>query len=209
MFIGHFAVGLAGRRLTPKAGLGTWFLSATFLDVVWPVFLLLGFEHARIVTSPPNAFLQLDFYDYPISHSLVGAIGWAVLFGAAWWVAKRSPRGAALLGAGVFSHWILDVATHRPDLPLLAHGPYVGLGLWNRPALTMVVESALFVGGIIIYARGRRPGVSFWLLVAVLYALYIVSVVAPPPPSITAVAWTAMVGWLFFVWAWFADRRRT
>src|SRR5262249_44168636 len=71
-----------------------------------------------------------ELYDYPISHSLVGTLVWATLFGGVY-LALRGDRAAALvLAAGVASHWVLDVASHRPDMPVLPHGPYVGLGLW-------------------------------------------------------------------------------
>jgi hypothetical protein len=207
MFIGHFAVGIAGRRLTPRAGLGWWFASATFLDMVWPVLVLLGLEHFEIVPSA-NPFLTLRFTDYPISHSLVGAVAWAAIFGGVWRLVKGRTDGAWLLAAGVLSHWVLDVASHLPDMPLLPHGPYLGLGLWKSVALTIVVETTMFAAAIAFYARRGRPRLAFWILVAVLYALYVVSILAPPPPSVAAVAWTALIAWLFIPWAWWADRPR-
>ena len=98
MFIGHFAVGLAGRRLTPRVSLGTWFLSVQWLDLVWPILLLAGLEHVRI--DPGNtALTPLDFYDYPITHSLVAVLGWSALFGGVFYARRRDLTGAALLGA--------------------------------------------------------------------------------------------------------------
>ena len=208
MFIVHFAVSIAGRRLTPRAGLGWWFASAAFLDVLWPVLLLLGLEHVQITPSS-NPFLTLTFTDYPISHSLVGALVWAAVFAGVWRLVKGRAGGAALLACGVLSHWVLDVVSHRPDMPVFPRGPYLGLGLWRSPALTIVVESAMFAAAIAFYARYRRPGLAFWLLTAFLYALYVVSILAPAPPSVDAIAWTALAGWLFIPWAWWADRART
>ena len=208
MFIGHFAVGIAGRRLTPRAGLGWWFASVAFLDVVWPVFVLLGLEHVAIVQSA-NPFLTLRFTDYPFSHSLVGAAAWAAIFAGAWRLVKRRADGAWLLAAGVLSHWVLDVVSHLPDMPVLPRGPYIGFGLWRSVALTIVVETAMFVAAIVFYARRGRARLAFWILVGVLYVLYAVSVFSPPPPTVAAVAWTAIVGWLFIPWAWWADLPRT
>lgn len=207
MFIGHFAVGIAGRRLTPRAGLGWWFASVTFLDLVWPVLVLLGLEHFEIV-QVPNPFLTLRFTDYPISHSLVGAAAWAAIFAGVWCLVKGRADGAWLLAGGVLSHWVLDVVSHLRDMPVLPHGPYLGFGLWKSVTLTIVVETAMFAAAIAFYARRGRPRPAFWILVGVLYVLYVVSVVAPPPPSVAAVAWTAIVAWLFIPWAWWADRTR-
>jgi hypothetical protein len=207
MFIGHFAVGLAGRRLTPRAGLGWWFAAVVFLDAVWPVMLLLGLEQVAITPSP-DPFLNLTFISYPISHSLVAAVAWAIVFAGAWRMIKGRGDGALLLAAGVLSHWVLDVVSHLPDMPVLPHGPYIGLGLWRSVPLTVVVEVAMFAGGIAWYARGRRPRVSFWLLMGLLVVLYVASLVSPPPPSVAAIAWTSIVAWLFIPWAWWADRPR-
>jgi len=42
MFIGHYALGLAAKRLAPRTSLGTLFVAPTLADLLWPVFLLLG-----------------------------------------------------------------------------------------------------------------------------------------------------------------------
>jgi len=47
MFIGHFAVGFAAKRAAPKVSLGVLIGAACVLDLLWPVFLLLGWERAR------------------------------------------------------------------------------------------------------------------------------------------------------------------
>lgn len=208
MFIGHFAVGIAGRRLTPRAGLGWWLTSVIFLDMVWPVLVLLGLEHVEIVQSS-NPFLTLSFTDYPISHSLVGAAAWAAIFAGVWRLVKGGAGGGWLLAGGVLSHWVLDVVSHLPDMPVLPHGPYLGLALWKSVPATIIVETAMFAGAIAYYARRGSTRPAFWILVAVLYALYVVSVLSPPPPSVAAVAWTGIVAWLFIPWAWWADRPRT
>src|SRR4051812_26563634 len=114
MFIGHFALGFAAKRVAPRVSLGTLLLSVGFLDVLWPVFLLLGWEHVRI--DPGNtAVTPLDFHDYPISHSLLAATGWALLFGGVYFLLRRSRRESIILAVGVLSHWVLDFFSHRPD----------------------------------------------------------------------------------------------
>src|SRR3954470_6246201 len=126
MFLGHIAVGLAGKRAAPNVSLATWLASVQLVDLIWPLMLLAGLEHVRIVPGI-TAFTPLDFYDYPITHSLVGCAVWAALFAGVWTIVRRpgDPRAALLLAAGVVSHWVLDAISHRPDVPVLPHGPYV------------------------------------------------------------------------------------
>src|SRR6185436_7872623 len=117
MFVGHFAVGLASKRLAPRSSEGVLLLAPLFLDVIWPVFLATGLESVRI--DPGNtAFTPLDLHDYPWSHSLVMSLVWSVLFGLGYYAFSRYRRGAVVIGLGVFSHWVFDFVTHRPDMPL-------------------------------------------------------------------------------------------
>ncbi len=205
MFLGHFAVGLAGKRAAPHVSLAAWFAAVQLADLLWPLFLMAGVEHVRIAPGI-TAFTPLDFYDYPITHSLIGAAVLAMLFAGGWMLVNRQPYVALLLFCGVLSHWVLDVVTHRPDLPVLPRGPYVGLGLWNSVPATLVVEVSMFVGGLILYARMRRPSASFWILMGALFGLYLAVAFGPPPPSVEAIAWSGLAAWLFVPWAWWADR---
>jgi hypothetical protein len=213
MFIGHFAVGLAAKRAAPKVSLGTLFLSIQFLDLLWPVLLLLDLEHVRINVGD-TPFTPLDFYDYPISHSLVTTAGWSLLFGVVYFLTKRYSRGAVILGLGVFSHWILDLVTHRPDLPIApGSSTYLGLGLWNSVSWTMIVEGALFAVGVILYLRStvaadRTGTYAFLGLVIFLLVSWISSIVGPPPPDARALAYFSMLLWVFVPWGYWIDRHR-
>ena len=211
MFLGHIAVGLAGKRAAPSVSLATWLASIQLLDLLWPILLLAGLEHVRIVPGI-TAFTPFDFYHYPITHSLVGSATWAAVFGGGWLAARRNTAVAALLGAGVVSHWVLDVIAHRPDMPVFPHGPYLGLGLWNSIPATLTVELTMFAVGIVVYVRcggaGRRR-VSFWLLMAFLLVAYCAAAFGPPPPDVRTLAWSALASWLLLPWAWWADRQRT
>src|SRR5262249_22789789 len=156
------------------------------VDLLWPIFLLLGLEHARIAPGI-TAVTPLDFYDYPITHSLVGSAGWAALFSVGWFVRRRDGRVAAWLAAAVVSHWVLDVVSHRPDMPVLPHGPYLGLGLWYSLPATLLVEFTMFAAGVTLYVRrdsNRRGRLSFWLLIAFLVVAYLAAVLGPPPPDV-------------------------
>jgi hypothetical protein len=208
MFIGHIAIGLAAKQAAPRVSLGTWFVAVQLVDLIWPVMLLVGLEHVRIAPGI-TAFTPLDFYDYPITHSLVGGVVWAALFAGLWIVQDGRRRVAMLLAAGVLSHWVLDAASHRPDVPVLPHGPYAGLGLWNSVPATLAVELTMFVAGLVIYVRSGAAGahrVSFWLLMAFLIVTYFAAAFGPPPPDVRTLAWSALALWLLVPWARWADR---
>lgn len=208
MFIGHHAVAFAGKPAAPRMSLGTLMLAATWLDLVWPIFLLLGIEHVR-VRGGPNPLLVFDFYDYPWTHSMVTSIGWSIAFAIVYFAVTRYGRGAAIAGALVFSHWVLDFFTHIPDLPLWPHGPTVGLGLWKSPPATIVVEVLLFAIGVFLYARHTRVRpVALTIFVAFLLLTYVASLKSPPPPNQAAIGWGGMLGWLIPIWAWLIDRHR-
>jgi hypothetical protein len=214
MFLGHFALAFAAKKPAPRVSLGTLFMAAQFLDLLWPAFLLLGVEHARLAPGITRV-TPLDFYDYPYTHSLLMALVWGVVFFAVCFSLHRRARTAFILVALVVSHWVLDLIVHRPDLPLAPGSHwYFGLGLWNSVAGTLIVETGLYVAGVLIYRRttvARNPvgRFAFWVLVLVLYAIYLASVFGPPPPDMRAVAWAGLGMWLFVVWAWWLDRNRT
>ncbi len=211
MFIGHYAVGFAAKRLAPRTSLGTLFLSVQFLDLLWPILLLLGLEHIRI--DPGNTVVTpLDFYDYPITHSLAGALAWATLLGLGYFTARRNSRGAWIVGCCVSSHWILDAVSHRSDLLLLPGGTtHVGLGLWNSLWGTVLVEGGIFVAGVVLYwrftgAQDRTGRYAFWSLVVILAAIYALNLAGPPPPGVKEIAILGLAGWLFVPWAYWIDR---
>jgi membrane-bound metal-dependent hydrolase YbcI (DUF457 family) len=209
MFLGHFAVGLAAKRAAPSVSLGTLFLSAQFVDLLWPLFLLGGLEHVRIAPGI-TAFTPLDFYDYPITHSLVGVALWAALLAGAWYARRRRVTTAFIVAAAVLSHWLLDALTHRPDVPVLPGGPFVGAGLWRSVPATLLVELTMFAAAVLFYVRGGFAGarrVSFWLLIAGLLAAYVGAAFGPPPPDVTTLAVSALGVWVFVLWGWWADRR--
>jgi hypothetical protein len=214
MFIGHFAVALAAKKASPRVSLGTLVLAAQFVDVVWPILLLVGLEHVRI--DPGNTpVTPLDFYDYPISHSLVAGIAWSLVFGAVYYLRRKYMRGAEIAALAVLSHWILDLVAHRPDLPLLgSQGPRFGLGLWYSVPATVVVEGSLFAIGIALYlkatrARDRVGSLGLWGWLAALILIYILNLASPPPPSVPAIAVAAIIGSVLLIgWAYWVDGHR-
>jgi len=212
MFIGHYGVAFAAKRIDARVSLGTYVLAAQFLDLLWPIFLIAGLEHVRIAPGA-TAMTPLDFYDYPYSHSLVMACVWAGLVGGAYFFFRRELRSALVVAACVVSHWLLDFFTHRPDMPIGLVGPYVGLGLWNSKLGTALVEFGILSLGLALYwtathARTKTGNWFFALYVAVLLVIYVPQFFAPPPPNETAIAWMDLGQFLLVAWAYGLDRLR-
>jgi len=217
MFLGHFAVGFALKRAAPRTSLGTLVAAAQFLDLLWPWLLLLGWERVRIVAGD-TPFTNLAFDSYPISHSLVMAIVWGAAFGGAYFARTRHRTASIWIAMAVISHWVLDWITHVPDLPIAPWSPgrdiKAGLGLWHSVAGTLVVEAALFAAGVWIYARTTRARdrmgtVNFRVYVVALVAIYVSSIVGPPPPDPHSLAIFALALWLLPPWAAWVDKHRS
>src|SRR6266550_2225689 len=104
MFIGHNAVGFASKKLAPSTSLLLLMGAPMLLDLLWPVFLLLGIEHVRIQPGATR-FTPLDFYDYPWTHSLLMSIIWALAFALLYWIITRYGRASIIVALCVVSHW--------------------------------------------------------------------------------------------------------
>ncbi len=226
MFIGHFAVGFALKRVAPRTSLGVLIAAPQTLDLLWPWFLLLGWERVRI--DPGNtAFTPLAFDSYPISHSLLMSIVWGLVFASLYMAFARRPAddrqrlrravqsAAVWIAIAVISHWFLDWVTHRPDLPLTPWSDVkVGLGLWNSIPATVIVESVMYAAGVWLYAKSthavdRIGAINFWVFAGTLGLMYVSNLLGPPPPSARSLAIVATGLWLFPLWAAWFDRHRS
>ena len=201
MFVGHFAVAFAAKRVAPTVSLGTWFVACELVDLLWPVFLLLGIESVRIAPGT-TAFTPLDFDHYPWTHSLVMCAAWAFAMGALFWPRHRA--AAAIIALVVLSHWFLDAIVHRPDLPLAPGSDVkIGFGLWNSVPATLVAELALFAAGVGTYLAGSQPTdrigrYGLWAIVVLLLVAYVSAAFGPPPPGVAAIAWVGIAGGVVF-----------
>ncbi len=209
MFIGHFALALGAKKAAPKLSLGTTFIAVQFLDLLWPLFLLIGIEKVKI--EPGNtAFTPLNFIHYPFSHSIVNAAVWAMLFATLFYFIRKDLRSAVIFGALVLSHWFLDLLTHRPDLPVFPWIDWkVGLSLWNNIPLTLATEVGLFAAGIYFFISNteldKKHNIIFWSLIIFLLVVYVMNVFGPPPPSEAAISYAGFSLWLLVAWAYWAD----
>lgn len=213
MFVGHTAIALAAKTKAPKVSLGWLVAAALALDLLWPIFLVLGIERVSIVPGA-TAFTPLAFDAYPWSHSLAMVCIWGLCAAGAARFYGTSNAVAALIGAVVVSHWVLDWVSHAPDLPLWpGQSPLFGLGLWNSIAWTLLVEGALFLAAIALYVRSTRAvdrigSIGFWSFIVVSAAIWASGPWSPPPPSTQALAWVAFGVWLLVAWVGWADRHR-
>lgn len=213
MFIGHFAVGLGAKKFAPKVSLGTLFIASQFLDLLWPTLLLLNVEHVEIHPELENA-KSLAFTDYPISHSLLMATFWAIVFGLLYWIFRKDKKASIVIAICVLSHWFLDLIVHFPDLPLyFGNSPMVGFGLWNSTIGTLIIEGGIFVVGTIIYLKTTQPKnkigkIGFWVLILLLVAIHLSSISAPPPETVEVIAWSAQLQWIFIALAFWIDKNR-
>jgi len=221
VFIGHYGVSLAAKRYEPRLSLGWLFVAVQFLDVLFSIFVLAGVEKMRIAPGY-TAVNPYDLFFMPYSHSLLGALGWSVVFAAGFGLlsraaaAQRQWLAPAILAAAVFSHFVLDVPVHTPDLPLGPGpgSPKIGLGLWNHRAATTAAELAvLFTGGLIYLRATRRRDRTATAATAIFGVILIAATVATPfmpvPPSPAAFAVQALVFYAALAFAAaYVDRRR-
>jgi hypothetical protein len=184
MFVGHYGPSFAAHTVEKRLPLWLLFVAVQFVDVLWAIFVLLGVEKVRIVPGI-TAASPLDLYYMPYTHSLVGALGWSAFAAIVCQLFPRlrGLRTGLVLGAAVFSHWILDLIVHRPDLTLYGSVYKMGFGLWNYRVLSFILEMAVLFGGGWIYSKTVSRRGKVWAFLIVLAILQFVGTFAFPPPS--------------------------
>lgn len=213
MFAGHLGAALVLARAERRVNAGTFVAAALLPDLLLWSFILLGWES---VTIPPDfSTTHQAAFVFPWSHGLVASVGWSVAAGTVAFAATGNGRAATLLAAAVFSHWVLDLIVHRPELPLAAaSSPLVGLGAWDHLAWALALEAAIVVAGLWLFASGSVLGRGrtqvLVVLVLVLLAFTIAGMtVVPPPPSARAMAASSLATLLAVCGAvWWLGRAR-
>ena len=202
MFIGHYGPALAAKPLERRLPLWLLFLAVQWLDVIWSILVMLHVEKLRIVKGFTEGS-SLDLYYMPFTHGLLGALALSAALGAIAALFYRQQRLAIVLviAGAVFSHWLLDLVVHVPDLPLLANSFKVGFGLWRYLWLSFPLEIGSLVAGAVIYVRAvpsrtRFGNVYLWLFVAVMALVEIYGAFGPDPASPFAEAQTALIAYL-------------
>jgi hypothetical protein len=208
MFIAHIGVGLASKRIAPRASLGVLLFACQALDILCGLFMVTGLERMKV--SPGITKVNpLEFIYYPWSHGIFMSLLWSAL--AALIAARfyRDRRTGLVVGTLVFSHWALDWISHAPDLPVLFGGsPLLGLGLWNHPTATLVAELAIFGGGLFLLVRTTRPRSrrGFWSLASLVLffaVAFCLNYFGEPPPATMSPRLLAIPILMFaLLWPW-------
>ncbi|MEP7209586.1 MAG: hypothetical protein ABI740_02010 [Alphaproteobacteria bacterium] len=201
MFVGHYSAALAAKAAEPKAPLWALVAGCQLIDIGWSVLVIAGVERGRVDPTLPGSALVLDYM--PWTHSLPAAIVWSL---AAMLVAKYFLRlawpAAIAIALCVASHWLLDLAVHRPDLGVYPTGPKVGFALWNYPVIEEAVEIGLVaIAGMVWTATRVQQGLQAWpaaAFVTFLVVLQIVGLVLPSAasPSLAGSGPTALAAYL-------------
>ena len=205
MFVGHYSVAFAAKSERNKIPLWVLFIAVQFLDYIWATLVLLGIEKLRVIKGF-TAGSMLDSYFHPYSHSLIAALAWSLIAALVYKsVCSRDGclyrRSAALIvGAAVFSHWILDLIAHPRDLAIYDNTWKVGFGLWRYRDPEFALEIALLAGGIVLYlTRNVMPAIRKVAVIAFGIALVVVQIgdTYVPRTPLTDKA-TAMGVWIFY-----------
>lgn len=178
MFAGHYAAALAAKAAEPKAPMWTLVAGAQLVDIGWAALVIAGVERGSIDPTLPGSAFVLEHM--PWTHSLPAALVWALAAALFSKTLLRLSTGAAIaIGAVVFSHWLLDLIVHRPDLELYPAGPKLGFGLWNMPVPEQAVEIGLLaVAGMFWAAQRARAGLAAWPTAAFVALLVVVQIIA-------------------------------
>jgi hypothetical protein len=210
MFVGHYAASFVAKSAEPEAPLWTYFTAAQLLDIGWSALVMAGVEKMHVDPALPGSVF--DLYYMPWTHSLPGAVLWSVAGGLLCLALLRVSRRAAIfIGLVVFSHWLLDLVVHRPDLQLWLTGPKVGFALWNAPVLEEAIEMGLLAIAAAIWIPGHlRRGGARWSAPALLTLLVVMQafvVAMPPHGGNIAIGLTVLVAYLVIsTGAYFTER---
>ncbi|HEY4070926.1 MAG TPA: hypothetical protein VGM04_05145 [Sphingomicrobium sp.] len=210
MFVGHYAASFLAKAEEPSAALWSYFTAAQLLDIGWSTLVVAGVEKMRIDPALPGSVF--DLYYMPWTHSLLAALCWS-LAGALFfrWLLRLPGRASLVIGLVVFSHWLLDLIVHRPDLDLWPGGPKVGFALWNAPVLEECIEMGLLAVCAAVWVRSQvQRGGSKWsapALLALLTVMQAFVIAIPPRGSNVVVGATVLAAYAILgAGAWFAER---
>lgn len=217
MLVGHFAVGLAAKRIEPVVSVGTLVLASMLADLLWCIFMIAGIEHVQFKPGM-GAANYFDASDIAMSHSLLMDALWAGLLAAAYFPQRRSPRAAWaawVIFGFVLSHWLLDWISHRQDMPLSpgVHR-YFGLDLWGSIPAAVIIEGGFWLFAVILYSRAthskNRTGFyAYWSVVALLTLVWYNNLAGPPPRDSRLVPITSFLFFsLVVAWAYWMNRVR-
>lgn len=186
MFVGHYAAALAAKAAEPRAPLWTLVAGAQLIDIGWSALVIAGIERGHIDPALPGSPLVLEYM--PFTHSLPAVVAWSLAAALlAKYLLRLAWRPAIMIGAVVFSHWLLDLLVHRPDLELYPQGPKAGFALWDLPVAEQAVEIGLIaIAGVFWAAQRTRASRSAWSAAAFIALLVFVQITEMLMPHVAA-----------------------
>jgi len=198
MFVGHFGLSFAAKKAAPKVSLATLFIATQFVDILWPILVMLNIETVAIAPgyTKMNAF---EFIHFPYTHSLLMGFVWGVITALLYAFFKKDTRGAIVIGLCVLSHWFLDLIVHTTDLPITLFGDTkVGLGLWNHSVATIILETTIFLAGVFIYtsitkSKNKKGTWGLWSLVALLLLISLNNTFGPAPKEVNTTLFISLL----------------
>ena len=187
MLVGHYGPAFVLKGAEKSVPLWVFFVAVQWMDILWAGFVGLGIERFRVVPGfTATNGLALDYM--PFTHSLPGAAALSLILGAivAWFFRANRKRVLLIVALAVFSHWLIDLIVHVPDLALWDDSYKVGFGLWNYFWVALALEFTFLLAGAWYYARvlpsvRPRGDVALWLFVAFMMALHVITLRMPPP----------------------------
>jgi hypothetical protein len=213
VLVGHVAVGLLARSGRPELSAGTYVFAAVLADLLVFAFVLVGIERIEFLDGR-GAGRYFHPLNVGFSHSLAANVAWGAVLAVVLLSLGRSQYAAMIAGLVVVSHWVLDVISHPPDMPL-APGmtTRLGLGLWTSTPATIVLEGGLWIAALVVFLRcrevlprGRRIGV--WIGAALITIVWLGNIAGPPPANPASAPIGSLVLFIMIVtWAYRVDRR--
>jgi hypothetical protein len=200
LFVVHYSASFLAKSVQKSVPLWLLFIAVQFVDLLWAIIVLLGIEKVRIVPGI-TASNPLDLYYMPFTHSLVGALFWSALAFrmCQFFSSLKGWRTGLIVAAAVFSHWVLDLIVHRPDLALYDNSFKMGFGLWNYRVPAFILEIALLISGAVLYLRtASHKGRIITYVFLLLFVQLVGTFFFPPPPSDRAAAVTALLFYVIF-----------
>jgi len=203
MFIGHYGPAFGAKAAAPAIPLSVLFLAVQWMDVVWSALVLAGIEKLKIEPGYTEAS-PLVLYYMPYTHSLGGSLALSAIFGGAVALFFKAQRARVFLvcAAAVFSHWILDLIVHKPDL-WIYDDLKVGFGLWRWMWLSLPLELIFLWAGAWLYVRfvpaRRGRDVRLWAFVVAMSVVQVYADLGPAPASPRAEAVTALLAYTVLV----------
>jgi hypothetical protein len=158
LIAGHFGFAAMVKSRATRVPLWSLMLATVWLDIVFVPLLLMKIETLKPAPGLRGGYGQNIIYaDY--THSLAGAVALSALFGL-FFFPRWGKRCAIVVGLVSFSHWVLDLITHRHDMPFLPGNagqlPRLGFGLWQFRSASIAVELLLVIAGAWFYWRSAR-----------------------------------------------------